>query len=72
VSSCKERICVLESELSDIEATFAHEKHEIEDILEKAGKAFSKFTYGREIKGSQITKSSLVAKNAITRVLLQR
>lgn len=37
VSSCKERICVLENELSDIEATFAHEKHEIEDILEKAG-----------------------------------
>lgn len=38
MSSCKERICVLENELSDIEATFAHEKHEIEDILEKAGK----------------------------------
>ena len=35
LANCQERICVLETELNDIEATFAKEKHEIEEVLEK-------------------------------------
>jgi predicted nucleic acid-binding Zn-ribbon protein len=37
LSNCKERICVLESELNEIEGTFSQEKREIEEVLEKAG-----------------------------------